>query len=95
MPDVCVADAPQRHRFEATVDGNPAGYAVYHDQGGVRLFAHTEVAAEYGGHGVASALIREALEQTRSAGLHIEPVCPFVRAFLDRHPRYQDLVVRP
>ena len=46
------------------------------------------------GHGVGTRLIEGALQDIRSRGLHVVPVCPFVRAYLRRHPEQRDLVVR-
>jgi predicted GNAT family acetyltransferase len=34
-----------------------------------------------------------ALADLRGRGLKIVPICPFVRAYLQRHPEYGDLVV--
>ena len=39
-----------------------------------------------------AALIRAALDATRAQGLTVEPQCPFVKSFIDRHPDYADLV---
>jgi predicted GNAT family acetyltransferase len=56
------------------------------------VFTHTEVQPEAEGKGVASELIRRALDDVRRRGLSAVPLCPFVRAFIARHPDYQDLV---
>ena len=42
--------------------------------------------------GVGSRLIRAALDSARDQGLRVVPQCPFVRAFIERHPEYRDLV---
>src|ERR671918_158008 len=63
-----VRDAPQQHRYEATVDGALAGFAVYRDDAGVRVFVHTEVFPEFEGRGVGSALARGALDDVRASG---------------------------
>ena len=39
-----------------------------------------------------SALVATALDDARSEGLEVVPLCPFVAAFIERHPEYQDLV---
>ncbi len=39
-----------------------------------------------------STLVRAALDTTRTRGLAVRPDCPFVRAYVARHPEYLDLV---
>jgi uncharacterized protein len=93
-----VADAPERSRFEIHVDGRLAGFAAYRtkqDGGGPGLlvFTHTEIDDAYGGRGLGSVLVRAALDSARSRGLPVRPDCPFVRAYIARHPDdYLDLV---
>jgi predicted GNAT family acetyltransferase len=87
-----VTDAPDRHRYEAMVDGALAGFAVYRDDGGTRVFLHTEVFPEFEGQGVGSALARGALDDVRAAGRSLVPLCPFIRSYVDRHPAAADLV---
>ena len=41
---------------------------------------------------MASALIRGALDDVRAgASCRVRPLCPFVKAFIQRHQDYQDL----
>jgi predicted GNAT family acetyltransferase len=90
--DVEVRIRPEARRFEIVVDGDVAGHTRFHDGQGVRTFVHTEIDPAREGQGLASRLIREALDQTRAAGLRVVPECPFVRAFIEKHPDYADLV---
>jgi predicted GNAT family acetyltransferase len=53
---------------------------------------HTEVEPEWEGRGVGSELVRGALDDVRARGLKVRPLCPFVRAFIERHSEYLDLV---
>jgi predicted GNAT family acetyltransferase len=78
-------------RFEATIGGELA-VAEYERANGVITFTHTEVPPSMEGKGVASALARAALDRARTEGLAVEPLCPFVSAYIKRHPEYQDLV---
>jgi predicted GNAT family acetyltransferase len=66
--------------------------AEYRGRGPVRAFTHTEVREGFTGRGLASELIRGALDDVRSQGLHVIPICPFVKAFLAEHRDYLDLV---
>lgn len=92
MSDASVTDNAERERYEIHVDGSLAGFAEYRGHTDTRTFTHTEVDERYEGQGIGSTLVRGALEDTREKGLHAIPMCPFVRAYLGRHPEYVDLV---
>jgi predicted GNAT family acetyltransferase len=87
-----VHDVPDRTRYEVTVDGRLAGFAAYRETQGVRVFTHTEVDDDYEGRGVGSALARGALDEARAAGRRIVALCPFIFAYISRHPEYADLI---
>ena len=93
MSETTVTDNPDLSRFEAYVDGALAGFAAYRFSGGHIVFTHTEVDDAYEGHGVGGTLARGALDQVRAAGEHdVVAMCPFIAAWIERHPDYQDLV---
>ncbi|GAB3592990.1 GNAT family N-acetyltransferase [Angustibacter peucedani] len=94
-PTTEVHDDPDRHRYVATVGGAEAGFAAYRSDGATVTFTHTEVDDAYEGQGVGSTLVRAALDDVRERGLRVRPLCPFVAAWLQRHPDYQDLVRPP
>lgn len=79
-------------RFTISVDGHRAGSTEFVDHEGRRIFPHTVVDDEYSGRGLATILIREALEATRAAGLRIVPVCSMVAGFLDKNHVFDDIV---
>lgn len=80
-----IVDNPASQRFEARVDGALAGFADYRDADDVRAFPHTEVDPSFGGRGIGSRLVDEALRATIADGKRIRPQCSFVvaRAALD------------
>jgi len=86
-----VSNNPAHHRYELAVDGHLAA-TYYEIADGVITFIHTEVPPELGGKGVGSRLILGALDQARAAGLKVIAQCPFVKAFIDKHADYQDLL---
>ncbi|MFI9484801.1 GNAT family N-acetyltransferase [Promicromonospora sp. NPDC052451] len=95
-PQVTVTDNPEESRFELTVDGTLAGFAVYENQPGVVVFLHTEVFEEYEGRGLAGRLAKSALEAAREAGRKVVPLCPYIRAYMRQHaPDYDDLLQGP
>ncbi len=92
--DVQVRQADRQ--FEITVDGKLAGKTQFFEQDGKRVFFHTEVGDEYGGRGLAGILVKDALDTTRSEGLRVVPVCPYVAAYVKKHDdEYGDLVDAP
>jgi predicted GNAT family acetyltransferase len=82
-------------KFTIAVDGTTVGHTEYVDEGNSRVFPHTEVDDAYGGRGLATVLIGEALAQTKAEGMRIVPMCPAVGAYLEKHPEYADTVDRP
>jgi predicted GNAT family acetyltransferase len=86
-----VRDNRAEAEFELTVDGHRA-VAAYQREDDVIVFTHTAVPKEIEGRGVASKLIRAALDSARDQGLKVVPQCSFVRAYIERHPEVQDLV---
>jgi predicted GNAT family acetyltransferase len=90
--DPDVTQNAELNRFEISVEGEVAGFSTYRDIGGRRVFRHTEIEPRFEGRGLGGRLVREALDQTRAAGLRVEPLCPFVHEFIEQHPEYADLV---
>ena len=80
-----VVDNRALHRYEAQVPGGTA-FSSYRLEDGKIVFTHTEVPEAAEGHGVGDALVRFAVEDARARGLEIVPLCPFVAAWLRRHP---------
>jgi uncharacterized protein len=88
-----VVDNAAQHRFEIHADGKLAAFAQYRlDEPGVYSFSHTHTMPEFAGHGIATTLIQGVLEQVRAAGDSVLPFCPFVNAYLRKHPEDVDLV---
>ena len=86
-----VTNNEARNRFELVVDGARA-VAQYTLDGQVMHFTHTIVPQEVEGRGIGSRLIKGALDEARSRGLKVDPVCPFVRAYIEKHAEYGDLL---
>jgi predicted GNAT family acetyltransferase len=80
-----------QQRYELAVEGHIAA-TYYSVADGVITFIHTEVPPELGGKGIGSKLIKGALDQVRADGLKVIAQCPFVKAFIEKHPDYQDLL---
>jgi predicted GNAT family acetyltransferase len=94
MNDLLVRQDVRRGRYQIYVDGAVGGLTQYVERGNERIFVHTETEPGFEGKGLASELIRQALEGTRSQGMRIIPVCPFVAAYVSRHHDFDDIVDR-
>jgi predicted GNAT family acetyltransferase len=90
-----VADNPDERRYEVWVGDQLAGKAEYRQAGNRLIFFHTEIDDAFAGGGVGSRLAREALDDVRRRGLRVTPKCPFIAAYIRRHPEYRDLVSEP
>jgi predicted GNAT family acetyltransferase len=86
-----VRDNPGAQRYEVESDGW-MGILKYEPRPGAIALIHTEVPPALRGRGLADLLARFALEKARADGLRVIPICPFVKAFIKRHPEYQPLV---
>jgi uncharacterized protein len=80
-----VIDNPERSRFELAVNGETAILVYERTPTALRLI-HTEVPEALRGRGFGELLVKAALERGRADGLSIVAICPFVRAYLRRHP---------
>lgn len=81
-------------QFEIEVDGQVALLAYFLD-GSTIHYPHTEVPKALERHGLAAKLARHALDYARANGLMVVPRCPYVRAYIQEHPEYADLVAAP
>ena len=86
-----VHDNRAEQEFEITIEGERA-VAAYQREDDTIVFTHTLVPPAIEGRGVGSRLVRGALDATRDRGLKVVAQCPFVAAYIDRHPEYRDLL---
>lgn len=82
-------ESAEEWRFE--LDGQRA-FIAYERSGDRIVYLHTEVPPQLEGHGVASILAKAALDDARARGQKVVALCPFVSAYIRRHPEYADLV---
>lgn len=82
---ICIEHLPQQGRFQAIVDGQRC-VCDYRLVGSVMHMTHTEVVPELEGRGIAAALVKAALAHAESHGLKINPLCSYVRGYMQRHP---------
>jgi predicted GNAT family acetyltransferase len=90
--DISVTDNPGELRYELRVGGELAGQIRYRREPDAVVLIHTDVEPRFEGHGLGSRLVQGALDDLRSRGLALVPLCPFVADYIVRHPEYADLV---
>ena len=79
------------HRFEMMVEDNRAIIEFEQNNFTIKLL-HTEVPPALEGKGVATALIEKTLEYIEHNHFRLIPLCPFVVAYLKRHPQWNMLL---
>jgi len=87
-----VVDNADELRYELRLDGDLVGLIRYRRYPDRIALVHTEVAPDHEGEGLGSELIAGALADIRARGLRVIPTCPFVAAYVRRHPEVADLV---
>ncbi len=91
-PDVVVSDNREAARYEARLGDRVVAFSEYRLLADRIVFLHTETDDELEGRGIGSRLVREALDDVRARALRVTAKCPFVAAWVQRHPEYADLV---
>jgi predicted GNAT family acetyltransferase len=86
-----VIDNKEMNRFEAEVDGHKA-IIEYTVKPGILSINHTEVPRELSGQGVASNMTEQVLLQIELRGLKVDPVCPFTKKYIEKHPEWKSII---
>ena len=91
--EMSVVNAEATQRYEALAAGDLAGFLDYVVKRGRIALVHTEVLPDHRGQGVAEKLARFALDDARQRELLVIATCPYVKAYVERHPETHDIVV--
>lgn len=90
-----VENQPTESRYALLQDGEVIGVAEYDLRGDAIVFTHTEVDEARRERGMASTLVRSALDDVRDhSDRRVIASCPYVRSWLSRHPDYAELQKR-
>ena len=90
-----VENQPDQSRYALLQDGEVIGVAEYDLRDDAIVFTHTEVDPAKREKGMASALVKTALDDVReNSDRRVIASCPYVRSWLSEHPDYADLQSR-
>ncbi len=81
----------QDGKYTIAVEGETVGLAEFADRDNQRVFYHTEIDPKFGGRGLATILVEEALNEARDEGKRIVPVCSMIVTVLKKHPEFDDI----
>lgn len=89
-----IIDNTEQKRFEIHIDGLTAfeDYEFFTTSQGKEgiSYTHTEVPEELSGRGITDYLAKSILDDAEAKNLRVKPVCPHIKAYIDKHPKYQD-----
>lgn len=60
--------------------------------GGKIFLTHTEVPKSLEGKGIGSVIVKLAYENIKARELKLVPLCPFVAAYVKRHPEWKKIL---
>ena len=88
---MAVINNTEKHRYELDTDGQIT-FADYKRDGKTLTIMHVEAPLSLRGAGVAGQLMQGMLDQARSEGLKVVPVCSYAAMWIQRHKDYHDLL---
>jgi predicted GNAT family acetyltransferase len=90
--DIAIRNNTESASYDALLEDRVVGVIVYERRGDRMIFRHTIVEPEFRGRGVASTLVRAALDDLTANRLTLTNYCGFVTEFIGEHPEYASLV---
>jgi uncharacterized protein len=87
-------DNPSGGRYSLRVAADAAEMTFSRVSLQLIIIDHTEVADGLRGSGAGQRLAANAVEDARSGGWKIMPLCPFMNAQAQRHPEWSDVIKR-
>lgn len=88
MDNLTIAFNETTNRYEATANGEHVGEVDVRMRDGVAELPHTGVEPQFRGGGVAAQLVKFALDDLRQQGVPYRPICPYIVAYIKKHPEY-------
>lgn len=85
---------PEKKRFELEAEGKTAFIEFILTNENIMFLTHTEVPVALEGKGVGSAIVSKTLEYIKEKGYTLAPLCPFVAAYVKRHPDWKSILAK-
>jgi predicted GNAT family acetyltransferase len=90
--EIAVQNNSESGSYEAILDGRVVGLIVYERRDSRMIFRHTIVDPGYRGRGIATELVRAALDDLIVQGLTLTNYCGFIDSFIAVNPAYAKVV---
>ncbi len=89
--DIPLVKNDEKKRFEINIDGYYA-FINFGEYGNSIALVHTETEPELAGKGAAVAVVEKTLQYIKDSNKSLMPYCPYVFAYIKRHPEWKELV---
>jgi uncharacterized protein len=90
--EIAVQNNAESGSYEAILDGRVVGLIAYERRDSRVIFQHTIVDPGYRGRGIATELVRAALDDLITQGLTLTNYCGFIDSFITANPAYARVV---
>jgi predicted GNAT family acetyltransferase len=84
----------EKKRFELEAEGKIAFIEYILNNENIIFLTHTEVPIGLEGKGVGSAIVSKTLAYIKEKEYTLAPLCPFVAAYLKRHPEWKTILAK-
>jgi predicted GNAT family acetyltransferase len=93
QPDSNFTFNEEASQFQLVVEGHTA-FIEFSRTGDIIILPHTEVPAALEGRGIGKQLVEQTLTYIENHGWKVVPLCPFVSAYIKRHPEWERIVLK-
>lgn len=92
--DYELIDNEERRQYEFHVEKYTPRIEYIKSLNGEIYLTHTEVPPALGGKGIGSQLVEKSLKDIERQKLRLVPLCPFVAAYIHKHPEWKRIVLK-
>lgn len=92
--DYELIDNKERRQYEFHIEKYTPRIEYIKSSNGEIYLTHTEVPPALNGRGIGSLLVEKSLKDIEAQGLRLVPLCPFVAAYIHKHPEWKRIVLR-
>lgn len=95
MTPIELEETPSKGRYTLRAPGGAVAEMTFSKAGATMIIIdHTDVPDVFRGQGAGLRLVSRAVEDARTAGKTIMPLCPFAKAQFQKHPEWADVLKR-